>query len=356
MVKANNSWLFPPHETWELSDFNCMSTSLEPVQPGCLPAFVSHGTPTNMMMPRISVPTYPSLRTQQSIGAQGLPQSKAPPFHQVLPAIDSYPKESLPAFNYGFSGESALNAVPACQRKFVIFDQSGNETKLIYSSFFPTGAKPTIAASRPTAGSYLRSEEHAAKLDGINLIMPKLQEVSDENYFSGEESEMHEDTEEIDALLYSDDNDDDYDDDEVISTGHSPSLIRNYGMQGQVEEITEEVTDSAGQNKRQKLLDGGYKRSSLTDTASSTKVAMAHGYDCDDAESSCAIGQNHKELRLAILGKEQLKKDKIRSTLKILESIIPGVKDKDPLLVLDVAIDYLKSLKLSAKTLGVNYS
>jgi hypothetical protein len=102
------------------------------------------------------------------------------------------------------------------------------------------------------------------------------------------------------------------------------------------------------------LIDGGYKKSSLVDTASSVKVERFHGYD-DDMESNYAKRQSQDGEMISILSSKQFRKDKIRATLKILESIIPGAKDKEPLLVLDEAIDYLKSLKLKAKTLGVSY-
>ncbi|XP_058007257.1 transcription factor bHLH143 isoform X1 [Hevea brasiliensis] len=363
MVKAN---LFPPHCTWQSPNFNCMSTSVDPVEPVCLPACVNPGSYTfsaNMMMPGIAVPCIPGLKTQQSNRAQGLPQSLRPVFQNLLPAVKPYLKENLSVFPYGCAGEVVPNQIPGCRRRFVIFDQSGNETSLIYSSFFPTDVKPTIVARKCIGDSYLQDEEHAAKMDQINQTVLKLQEVSDENHLSGEESEMHEDTEEINALLYLDDDgdNDDYDDDdnssgdEVTSTGHSPIQVRSCQTRVEVEEITEEVAGSDGQSKRQKLLDGVYKRTSLADTASLTKVAGVHGCDDNDDESSYAIGQNQEEERLAFWGSKQLKKDKVRATLKILESIIPGAKDKDPLVVLDVAIDYLKSLKFEAKTLGANY-
>ncbi|KAJ6420727.1 hypothetical protein OIU84_028147 [Salix udensis] len=179
---------------------------------------------------------------------------------------------------------------------------------------------------------------------------------------------MHEDTDEINALLYS-----------IRSTGHSPILIKSHGTQEQaekiVEEVTssdgpilikshgtqeraekivEEVTSSDGPNKRQKLIDGEYKKSSLVDTASSVKVERFHGHE-DDMESNYAKRQSQEGEMISILSSMQFRKDKIRATLKILESIIPGAKGKEPLLVLDEAIDYLKSLKLKAKTLEVNY-
>ncbi|KAF2320511.1 hypothetical protein GH714_027863 [Hevea brasiliensis] len=323
MVKSNNSWLFRPQCTGQSPNLNCMSTSVKLVQQGCLPACVNPGLNTfsaNMMMPGIAVPCIPSLNTQQSNGGQGLSQRLPPVFQNLFP-MSSCLKENLPVFSYG--GEGAPNAIPGCQQRYVIFDQSGNETRLIYSSFLTADVKPTVAATKPIGGSYLHYEEHAAKMDRINHTVLKLQEVSDENRLSGEESEMHEDTEEINAFLYSDDdedNDDDDDDDEVTSTGHSPILISSCGTLAQVEEITEEVTGSDGRNKRQKLLDGGYKRKSLVDVASLTKVAGVHGCDDDDDESSYAISQNQEEERLVILGNKQLKKDKVRATLKILET------------------------------------
>jgi hypothetical protein len=56
----------------------------------------------------------------------------------------------------------------------------------------------------------------------------------------------------------------------------------------------------------------------------------------------------------SILGKRSFKRDQIRDALRILQSIIPGAEGKDPLLVIDEAIDYLNSMKLKAKSLGVN--
>ena len=55
------------------------------------------------------------------------------------------------------------------------------------------------------------------------------------------------------------------------------------------------------------------------------------------------------------MGKMCFKRDRVRQTLRILESIIPGAEGKDPLLVIDEAIDYLKILKLKAKSLGVSH-
>ncbi|WZZ37345.1 hypothetical protein YC2023_020746 [Brassica napus] len=157
------------------------------------------------------------------------------------------------------------------QKGLMILDQSGNQTRLLQCPF-PLTAEPV-----------------------------KLSEEFDENY--GKESEMHEDTEEINALLYSDDDYDDEDcesDDEVMSTGHSPY------QQVCKKRVSEEID---GPCKRQKLLD-----ISQEDTGSG-------------------------------LSDEQSRKDKIHTALKILESIVPGAKGNQALLLLDEAIDYLKLLK-----------
>ncbi|WZY79716.1 hypothetical protein YC2023_026100 [Brassica napus] len=152
------------------------------------------------------------------------------------------------------------------QKRLMILDQPGNQTRL-FQCPFPLTAEPV-----------------------------KLSEL-DEHY--GQESEMHEDTEEINALLYSDDEDCESDD-EVMSTGHSPyQQVCNKG-------VSEEIDAPC---KRQKLLD-----ISQEDTGSG-------------------------------LSDEQSRKDKIRTALKILESIVPGAKGNQALLLLDEAIDYLKLLK-----------
>ena len=370
MVKAEGSWLSPPHSTRKLPNFHCMTTSLDPAQLQCLPECMNPGTrmtSANMAMPGLAVSSIPNFKTQQGNEAYGLPQCLPSNFQNFLHATNPYVRENLSVFSYGFGREGVRNPIPGCQRRFLVFDQSGNEQRLIYSSFGPPVPKPTAADAKPIPG-YFDHNEYAAKMDQTKLM--KLPEVSDENHFTSEESEMHEDTEEINALLYSDDDyydengggsdddgddSDDSDDDEVRSTGHSPILIKSHGTQEQAEKIIEEEgTSSDGPNKRQKLIDGGYKKSSLVDTASSVKVERFHGYD-DDMESNYAKRQSQDGEMISILSSKQFRKDKIRATLKILESIIPGAKDKEPLLVLDEAIDYLKSLKLKAKTLGVSY-
>ncbi|CAH8389535.1 unnamed protein product [Eruca vesicaria subsp. sativa] len=162
------------------------------------------------------------------------------------------------------------------QKGLMILDQSGNQTRLLHCPF-PLTAEPV-----------------------------KLSELQ----HGVEESEMHEDTEEINALLYSDDDEDCESDDEVMSTAHSPYQVCN-------KRESEEIDSPC---KRQKLLD---------------KVENISG-------SSSLVGKGDTGSGLS---NEQSRKDKIRTALKILESIVPGAKGNEALLLLDEAIDYLKLLK-----------
>ncbi|KAI4299135.1 hypothetical protein L6164_032623 [Bauhinia variegata] len=164
---------------------------------------------------------------------------------------------------------------------------------------------------------------------------------------------MHEDTEEINALLYSDDNDDgedsiDGDDDEVTSTAHSPlATKRTHEMQERFEYMDEEVASSGRTNKRQKLVDGRYKRASSVDSVRSVRRNETFEYT-SDAESKYSSGQTYSAGKTQegnpVVGDIQLKKDKIRELLKVLENIVPGAKGKQPLLVIDGTIEYLKTL------------
>lgn len=166
----------------------------------------------------------------------------------------------------------------------MILDQSGNQTRLLQCPF-PLTAEPV-----------------------------KLSELQ----HRVEESEMHEDTEEINALLYSDEDYESDDEDEVMSTGHSPYSVEQVCNKRQLEEID-------GPCKRQRLLD---------------KVENISGLS-----SSLVVGTSTKEDTGSGLSNEQARKDKILTALKILESIVPGAKGNQALLLLDEAIDYLKLLK-----------
>jgi len=56
----------------------------------------------------------------------------------------------------------------------------------------------------------------------------------------------------------------------------------------------------------------------------------------------------------SLSGNKRMKRERIRETVNILQGIIPGVRGKDAMVVLDETIHYLKSLKLKAMALGLN--
>lgn len=318
---------------------------------GSLVPGMNHGThvlPANIAMPGsedISV-----LKTEQKYQPHELLQQLYPSFPTSLPSRGSFLNEQQFMIANGHTGRATANFVSgSLQKGLIIFDHSGSQTRLICGSFRYSYQHAATAITELASSLDFHEGVQAVKTNSLIPTPPALQEEYDENHLGVEESEMHEDTEELNALLYSDEEEDDYgddDDDEVMSTAHSPiGIKRNYQNQDHDYDVIEQVASSDGPNKRQKLLNCGHKQSIMEDAACSVKLEGSHEYD-SDAESS---------YRGEILHTEQSMKDKIRLTLKILESIIPGTKGKDPLLVLDESIDYLKSLKLEAETSGVNH-
>ncbi|KAF5444208.1 hypothetical protein F2P56_036704 [Juglans regia] len=345
MVMASKSRLSLENSAWKPSKLSFMNTDLRPRQQECLPACTNPGnrmSPAPMAQPNFAVPGIPDLKTEQTNGAHGSLQCLPHQCQGLLPIPDPYLKTK----------KSMLSNSGSSAKRFLIFDQCGNQTRLIYNSFCFPSPNPNTAA-KPICFYY--GEEQAARVSQIDPSKYILHEASGENITTFEESEMHEDTEEINALLYSD-NDEygDGDDDETASTGHSPMAIKGgYKKYDHVDYLTDEVAGPDSPNKRQKLLDGGYKKSSPMATTSSVRLDRSVEYG-SDAESGYAFGQNQGEKAGSILGKMCFRRDKIYETLRILERIIPGAEGKDPLFVIDEAIDYLKILKLNAKSLGVN--
>ncbi|XP_048336090.2 transcription factor bHLH143 [Ziziphus jujuba] len=365
MVKANESWLHLQHSSWQLPQLNCMSTLLEQRQQQCLPSHTDHGTCT--------FPAHVELPESTDPGLQRFNNEQKNEAHDLLRYLPPHLRTSLSTPNPDFNGKQSAfscglekSAVPntnsvSCQRGLLIFDQSENHTRLIYNSVFPPIQNPCFASAKLNHNyDDLYKVGHAVRVDQNGPTKYVSHEEFGKNHMADEESEMHEDTEEINALLYSDDDgdgDDDYseDDDEVRSTGNSPLEIKEVnGYQEEVEVLTKEVTSYDGPNKRQKLLNGGYNKSSPTDTDRSVKLDRCNEYD-NDVESGRADSHNPGDGTGFILGKMQSKKEKIREILKVLESIIPGAKGKDALIVIDEAIDYLKSMKLKAENLGMSF-
>ncbi|KAJ1386998.1 hypothetical protein SESBI_40312 [Sesbania bispinosa] len=134
---------------------------------------------------------------------------------------------------------------------------------------------------------------------------------------------------------------------------------RTYVMQEQFEGADEEVASSDWPNKRLKLIDGGYNRSSPP-VDSVSLVKLKETCECvSDAESKNSSGWAYSfektKVDNSMVDDIKLKRDRIRESLRVLENLIPGAKGKEPLLVIDGTIEYLKFLMSQTGTLGVKY-
>ncbi|KAF9620727.1 hypothetical protein IFM89_014248 [Coptis chinensis] len=280
-----------------------------------------------------------------------------PCYRQALTPIHVHSPKDPDTNADGYKRNATLNAVSRpVEKKYIVFDHSGNQTRLIFSPATgypiqcPRFGNPSEVDNGGLGIEWKTKTRHFYKdcqifFDGL-VEKPEDQET-------GEESEMHEDTEELNALLYSDeDSSDDHECscEEEISTGHSPSKMTGH-MKQEVASAEEVASSGGGNCKRKRLLDDVYSASSLMDTASSGKPNGSSEYE-DDAESCCGESKIHGEEFSSLPTNKRLKREKIRETVNILQNIIPGGKDMDAILVLDEAIQYLRSLKLKAKSLG----
>ncbi|KAL2892891.1 hypothetical protein RDABS01_008800 [Bienertia sinuspersici] len=246
--------------------------------------------------------------------------------------------------NYGDVNVSLTDAQPA-PKQFLVFDRTGDKTTLMLSSMMGTSNQCLNSWHRKPSCYYNVKEGELG--NGSNGQFYSEPNLTDEFNNDNEISEMHEDTEDIDALLSSDDEDNYSDDDEETSTGRSPSWDDE-------NEDLDEVASSAGPSKRQKLSDNDYEVPSVTYGASSLKPKRSLEYE-DDAESSCAGNEPMKCGNSCTLsGSKRERKEKIREAVSILQTILPGGDGKDAVVVLDEAINYLKTLRLKAKSLGVS--
>lgn len=209
-------------------------------------------------------------------------------------------------------------------KRFLVFDRSGNKTTLIQLGGYRTDYPP--ASNEKLTGS-------------VNSLRPSLAEenVEEDSLRDSEEDEMREDSEELDALLWSDN---ETDDNEEVSTGHSPSTMTDNGAQDLAEESGEEVNSVIQAAKRQKLMHVGhdlpsYGHNALEDNAESHLVRSEEPGSLSGNTRSC-------------------KEKTIHETVNILQRIIPNANGKSPVMVIDEAIGYLQSLQSKASYLGID--
>ncbi|KAK1435455.1 hypothetical protein QVD17_01218 [Tagetes erecta] len=261
----------------------------------------------------------------------------------LIPVVNSTMKEvkeKLPVMSPNVARETNVQ-----QKKFLVFDQSGDHTTLIYSS---------AAGHTPNRYQFLSSNIPKPQF-GAQATDTK--DFISENDGNDSKSEMREDTEELNALLYSDDeddddddNNDDYDDDEK-STGHSPSSVTGFHAQRKRESESveeEEVASSGGPAKRRKREYVGNVENVLDDTASSGKS----GINCSGNDENRVFDDESDSLSS---GNKRMRKEKIKETINLLQDLIPGDKNgKNAIMVIDEAILYLRNLKEQAKALGLD--
>ncbi|KAK4424309.1 Transcription factor SAC51 [Sesamum alatum] len=360
MVTAEESQTRQQLSAWKSSYLDHMAL-LQLEQTDSLPCFPPSTLTANVAFPGHSPPDLGGLNINQQDAVGGFLNLRPPYGNIRFPTGNQYLKDFPCALPRRLGAtDKPVNASCAPQKRFLIFDQSGSHTRLFFSpSFAP---RDQIFTSKiPPASA---NEQVASGVDEQFLMKPIVEEKWDENHLTDGEDEMLEDTEEINALLYSDsddenddnDDDDDGENDEVTSTGHSPFSIEEGCKDKSLEELKEELASSDESPKRRRLLDGKYKKSSLASAERLLKQATISCNYEDDVESSCAgEGNSHDDIDISSSCKRD-KKVKIRQALKILESIIPGLTSStDPLSIIDKAITHLKSMKTEAEALGLSY-
>ncbi|KAK8623499.1 hypothetical protein V6N13_118382 [Hibiscus sabdariffa] len=276
-----------------------------------------------------------------------------PHFRQVyMPGSNSSLKAQLPVTPYENQMENFTpKAGSECaQKRFLVFDQSGGQT-VVFRSAFGTPIKCPTSLGPKFPSPHFNWNDPIPKVKPSVHSEPISIDAFDDNG-TDVQSEMHEDTEELNALLYSDDDNDDTDiDDEVVSTGHSPST-----MTAHYEHLvggTEDFARTTGLTKKRKLLNvsNDYVPLLMNPAVPANPIGRSE-YE-DDADSSCVNGQKPVSCDVySSSGSKRMRKDKIRDTVSVLRSIIPDGEGKDAIVVLDEAIDYLKFLKLKAKSMG----
>ncbi|KAL6297096.1 hypothetical protein ACE6H2_005238 [Prunus campanulata] len=356
------TWIPQLHLGWQPPDPNSFGASLGLGQQNFISAYGNPGS--NMPVPNGTPPAYasPELPHPQ-IGRPNEPHGWfycLPRIRQAfVPAAHSVLREKLSSCRYDIPGDTLVPNADSVseQKRLLVNNSSGDQATFVFGSGIVNPLLCRTSWNPNQQGAYyLNGDDPQTGRDLKNLSGANLTDELKGNDESGAQSEMHEDTEELNALLYSD-GDSDYteEDDEVTSTGHSPSTMTVHGKKHWFDERTEEVASSAGVTKKRKLFDGGYGEvPSIMDTASSMKPNRSLELE-DDAESSCACNRSSGFREVdSLSSNKKMRKEKIRETVNILQNIIPGGKGKDAMVVLDEAIHYLKSLKLKAKAFGLD--
>ncbi|KAI7754524.1 hypothetical protein M8C21_028894, partial [Ambrosia artemisiifolia] len=239
--------------------------------------------------PQVIIPPYGNMGSlparQEPCGwFYGLPRYR----QGLVPVVNSVVQQKSPVPSPYVARETNV-----AQKKFLVFDQSGDQTTLIYSS----GAGPA-----PIRYQFPSSNNPKPQFGSHTVSLDEFIKGNDGN---DSKSEMREDTEELNALLGEE----------------------------------EEVASSGGPTKKRKWEDEGNIENVLEDTASSGKSGIncsSNGVFNDESDSFSS-------------GNKKRRKEKIKETINLLQNLIPGDKHgKDAIMVIDEAIHYLRNLKFKA--------
>ncbi|KDP41456.1 hypothetical protein JCGZ_15863 [Jatropha curcas] len=355
------SWFPQQQFDWQMLNLNHLGAPFNLGQQYSIPSLVNSGT--DMVSINGTLPVYPYPEQPHSHVGQANESHgwfyRVPRFQQAFaPTLHSGLKEKLSTAPCDNHTEAIMPKVESgcAQKRFLVFDQSGDQTTLVFSSGIGSPVQCFSSWGPNPTGLYNLKREDPGTKENLNIHLGSIADDHfDENNDTDLHSEMHEDTEELNALLYSDDDSDSTKDDEVTSTGHSPSTMTTHCRQDWFEGSTEEVASSDGSTKKRKLFIEGYSDApALMDTATSKKSITSFEHE-DDAESRCDGDMNWASGEMGYeSSNKRIRKERIRETISILQSLIPGGKGKDTTVVLDEAINYLKSLKLKAKALGLD--
>ncbi|XP_010482304.1 PREDICTED: transcription factor bHLH145-like [Camelina sativa] len=211
------------------------------------------------------------------------------------------------------------------QKRFLVFDQSGGQTTLLLTS----DIRKSFEALKQPACPDMKEE---LKITNKDLFVCQGMQ-------GNSEPDLKEDTEELNALLYSEDESDYCSEEDEVT---SPSTVVSSAHRDQEETFNVESYGQTFQAKKRKML-----KSSAPFLETSSEKTL-------DNESSCGSCDN-KGISFLKRSKPSIKKigeEKIFETVSLLRSIVPGEEMVDPILVIDRAIDFLKSLKMEAENRG----
>ncbi|KAL6878243.1 hypothetical protein ACP4OV_012413 [Aristida adscensionis] len=266
---------------------------------------------------------------------------------------------SLPAYLNPVAGPVSFFTAPVADRPLPMAPRfvTTMAPSLELSAAYPPHNKSLVFYQKENPAPLLGKR----KLDPV----PELQGSNETNVtdVGAENTEgIHENTDEINALL-------DSDSDEGYQKVHELGTVRHSPVENDT--LSVESVASAGASagasrpsKKRRLSSGTDK--SVVDTASSARPdhSVEQKLLCSDCDAeSCCIGEVESDHKFAAReggGEEagdspedrERRRERIQETVSALRNIVPGGIAKDATAVLDEAICYLQYLKLKVKTLG----